>query len=165
MPEAGFVERGAIAVKRTAGRAGQSLVEFAISLTAFLILLVGMVDFGIGLLHYLALRHAAQEGALYGSINPPPAAGSWSCPHVNIDPICDRIASASGESGLLEKMYRGGMTATVSASDGACEGRPLSVTLQYDYPLTMPFLGTILGSNHIRLTARAVNTILLPSCP
>ena len=48
---------------------GQSLVEFAISLVIILWLLAGAVEFGIALFQYIQLRDAAQEGALYGSIN------------------------------------------------------------------------------------------------
>ena len=54
---------------------GQSLVELAISLTFILILLAGVVYFGIGLFYYIAMRDAVQEGALYGSMNPPTASG------------------------------------------------------------------------------------------
>lgn len=148
-----------------AAQRGQSLVEFAISLTVFLILLAGTVDFGIGLFHYIAMRDAAQEGALYGSINPPPLPGSRTCPDFNIDRICERVLTASGQNGIIRDMYDSGMTVTVDTADGVCEGYALTVTLQYDYPLTMPFIGAAIGSDHIRLTAAAVDTILTPSCP
>lgn len=148
-----------------ASKRGQILVEFAVSLTVFLLLLAGTVDFGIGLFHYIAMHDAAQEGALYGSINPPPLTGSWTCPDFNIDRICERVITASGENGLLGKMYASGMSVAVAVPDEACEGHELSVTLQYDYPLTMPFIGAVIGSDHIRLTAAAVDTILTPSCP
>ena len=82
---------------------GQSLVEFAISLTVMLILLAGTVDFGIGLFHYIAMREAAQEGALYGSIAPPPYAGNFNCPNRNIAEICARVVNSSGGSGVIKK--------------------------------------------------------------
>src|SRR5512146_3452737 len=50
---------------------GQSLVELAISLTVMLLLLAGAVTFGMALFSYVAIRDAAQEGALFGSFNPP----------------------------------------------------------------------------------------------
>ena len=49
---------------------GQSLVELAISLTMILILLSGVVEFGIAFFQFIQLRDAVQEGALYGSIHP-----------------------------------------------------------------------------------------------
>ena len=49
---------------------GQSLVELAISLMVILMLLMGAIDFGIALFAYVSMRDAAQEGAVYGSIEP-----------------------------------------------------------------------------------------------
>src|SRR3990172_6767016 len=52
------------------GERGQSLVELALSLTVILLLLAGAVDFSIAYFSFSAMQDAAQEGALYGSINP-----------------------------------------------------------------------------------------------
>src|SRR5262245_39578380 len=49
---------------------GQSLVELSISLVLLLLLLSGAVEFGMAFFQYVQLRDAAQEGALYGSMNP-----------------------------------------------------------------------------------------------
>jgi hypothetical protein len=144
---------------------GQSLLEFAISLTAMLILLAGTVDFGIGLFHYIAMRDAAQEGALYGSISPPTSAGNWDCPNLMVNHICGRLISSSGKNGLIRNMYDSGMTSTITVPGRACEGNTLTVTLAYDYPLSMPFIGTLIGSDTIRLRAAATDTILTPACP
>jgi hypothetical protein len=144
---------------------GQSLVELTISLTVLLLLLAGTVDFGIGLFHYIAMRDAAQEGALYGSINPPPYAGSWDCPNKDIKNICERVINASGANGLIKNIYDSGMIITIAAPDGACEGRGIKVSLAYDYPVSMPFMGAVLGSDTIQLRATVTDTILIPSCP
>lgn len=144
---------------------GQSLVELAISLSVLLILLTGTIDFGIALFHYIAMSEAAQEGALVGSINPPPRAGSWDCPDPSIARVCARVIHATGEDGLIKTMYDSGMTITVSAPDRACEGYKLTVALAYEYPLSMPFLGVALGSDHITLRTASTDTILTPDCP
>jgi Flp pilus assembly protein TadG len=49
---------------------GQSLVELAISITILIFLLAGAVEFGMAFFQFVQLRDAAQEGALYGSMNP-----------------------------------------------------------------------------------------------
>src|SRR5512134_3371043 len=49
---------------------GQSLVELSISLVVLLYLLSGAVEFGLAFFQFVQLRDAAQEGALYGSMNP-----------------------------------------------------------------------------------------------
>ena len=148
----------------SSARKGQSLVEFAISLTVILILLAGTVDFGIGLFHYIAMRDAAQEGALYGSINPPPNAGNWHCPNSQIANICGRILNASGGGGMIKRIYDSGMKINIAVPGSACEGNDITVTLLYDYPISMPFIGAAIGSDTIQLRATATDTILTPSC-
>src|SRR5688500_16859277 len=49
---------------------GQGLVEFAITLPVLLLLLLGTVDLGMGFKTYIALTHAAREGARWISIYP-----------------------------------------------------------------------------------------------
>ena len=135
---------------------GQSLLEFAISLTFMLILLAGVVDFGIGLFEYVAMRDAAQEGALYGSMNPDDLAG-----------IQLRVADASGP-GFIRDLYDAGalnVSITYSGSSPHCEGMGLTVTLLYEHPLSMPFIGSFIGSDRIRLRAAVTDTILTPPCP
>lgn len=170
MSIARLVEQKPVAMKKLIlflppEKKGQSLVEFAISLTVMLILLAGTVDFGIGLFHYIAMREAAQEGALYGSIAPPPYAGNFNCPNRNIAEICARVVNSSGGSGIIKKIYDAGMAITVAVPDGACEGKGITVTLLYEYPITMPFMSAVLGSNHIRLQASVTDVILTPPCP
>lgn len=46
--------------------AGQSLVEFALILPVFVLLLAGMIDFGLGLYSYMTLQTATREGARLG---------------------------------------------------------------------------------------------------
>ena len=143
---------------------GQSLVEFALSLTFMLILLAGAIDFGIGLFEYVAMRDAAQEGALYGSMNPGNTAG-----------IRSRAANASGNGFILERYTSGELTITPSFSGAACEGNGITVTLRYDHPLSVPFIGAFIGAptppcsngkpKCIRLTATVTDTILTPPCP
>jgi Flp pilus assembly protein TadG len=137
---------------------GQSMVEFAISLTFMLILLAGAIYFGIGLFHYVAMRDAAQEGALFGSMNPTNTAG-----------IQTRVADASGP-GLIRDLYdTGQLTVTITYSGAACEGNGITVTLQHDYSLDwLPigsFIEPFVGANFIRLRAAVTDTILTPPCP
>jgi hypothetical protein len=53
-------------VGRRAGR-GQSLVEFAILVPAFMIVIFGMLEFGMVFSHHLSLEYATREGARVGS--------------------------------------------------------------------------------------------------
>ena len=55
-------------------RRGQSLVEFALVLPLFLLILAGIVDFGMGLATSITVTNATREGARLGTVNPSSAA-------------------------------------------------------------------------------------------
>ncbi len=139
---------------------GQSLVELAISLTIILMLLSGAVDFGMAFFSYTAMRDAAQEGALYGSFNPR-----------DIQGIIYRVQRSS--TSPVDFSDSSKVTINVSPTNGIsaeCQGTTggtvngVQVTVHYDYPLVMPFLGAFIGSQTIPLTATVTDTILSPQC-
>lgn len=137
---------------------GQSLVELAISLTAILVLLAGAVDFSMAFFSYVALRDAAQEGALYGSMNP-----------TDTDGIENRVRAAS--SNPVDLTDTGAVNVAVVVNGDDCEGfsggvpNSITVSVTYDYPISMPFVGAIVGAQQIPLTATVTDTILQPACP
>ena len=52
---------------RRARTRGQSLVEFALGVPLFMLLLLGMVEFGFVFTHHIGLEYASREGARMGS--------------------------------------------------------------------------------------------------
>jgi hypothetical protein len=134
------------------GERGQSLVELALSLTIILLLLAGAVDFSIAYFSFSAMQDAAQEGALYGSINPTDEAG-----------IITRVRSASTTP--VDLSNEDLVDVVVTLPGDACEGNEIRVNLVYDYPISMPFIGSIIGSQKITLNASVTDTILQPVCP
>jgi len=54
---------------------GQSLVEFAIILPVFLLILFAILDFGRAVYAYHVVANAAREGARFGQISPEDTAG------------------------------------------------------------------------------------------
>jgi Flp pilus assembly protein TadG len=133
---------------------GQSLVELAVSLTFILLLLSGVVDLGRAFFTYMALRDAAQEGALYGSINPADSSG-----------IENRIYNSSNMLNNLKSDSAASTTVQVKPLGSVCAGSGLEVSVSYNnFPLTMPFMGTIAGKQTMRLKATVTDTILQPVC-
>jgi len=130
---------------------GQSLVELAMSLTIIMMLLAGAVDFSIAYFSFSAMQDAAQEGALYGSINPTDEAG-----------IVTRVRSAS--TNPVDLSDAGLVDVVVTVSGDSCEGDEVRVNVIYDYPVSMPFIGAIIGSQQITLNASVTDTILQPAC-
>jgi len=131
------------------GERGQSLVELGISLVILLYLLAGAAEFGVLFFQFVQLRDAAQEGALYGSMNPADTSG-----------ITARVQGSSTSPIDLTTI-----TPTVTYSGAVCEGNGITVTLTYNHQIFMPFMAQILGNSFIPLTANVTDTILRPVCP
>ena len=134
---------------------GQSLVELAISLTILLYLLSGAVEFGIAFFQFVQLRDAAQEGALFGSINPADLAG-----------IELRARSASDSPIDLTDTTAVQVDIDPIPSGANCEGvgNAIEVTVSFDHDVFMPFMSTFIGDK-IPLSASVTDTILSPPCP
>ncbi|MCC7118869.1 MAG: pilus assembly protein [Anaerolineales bacterium] len=144
---------------------GQSLVELAISLPVILLLMIGAVDFGLAIYAYLSIRDAAQEGALYASINPG-----------NTAEIENRTRAINPQEGTgiyfqpvkLNDEERVKITVTVTGKK--CEGitngavNSVSVNVKYRYPLIVPFANLLMGAKTIPLEASATNVIIQPAC-
>lgn len=138
---------------------GQSLVELSISLVLLLMLLSGAVEFGIAFFQFVQLRDAAQEGALFGSMNPPASAADAAQETV----IADRAKAASQNP--INLQTDPAVTVTVDVTDGQyCEGGALQVEITYQHKIFMPFLPQIIGSS-LPLKATVTDTILTPVCP
>ncbi|MBM3181966.1 MAG: pilus assembly protein [Chloroflexi bacterium] len=135
---------------------GQSLVELAISLMIMLLLLLGAVEFSLALFQYVTIRDAAQEGAIYGSINPTDESGI-------------QYRAVATASDVLPQLTINDVDVTIHGDDceGTTSGSPnsLTVTITFAHPITFPIVGPMIGSNTINLTASVTNTILQPTCP
>jgi len=145
-------------MKKNKNERGQSLVEMAVSLVLLLLLLSGAVEFGMAFFQFIQLRGAAQEGALYGSINPDQTAN-----------IISRVQGASTSPINLAteatiEISIDGVPSTNTSGYAAidCEGHGLEVKVSYVHKIFMPFIPKVLGTNTIPLSAKVTDTILSP---
>jgi Flp pilus assembly protein TadG len=145
---------------------GQSLIEFAITLPILVLLLLGTVDFGMGIFSYSMLRDAAQEGAFYGSFNPQNT--------VEIENRARNISPRSEDeifSSPIKLRDTDEIKVDVQILGEACQGatngvaNTIQVDVTYRYPILMPFIGQLIGSETIPLKGTATNIILQPPCP
>jgi len=139
---------------------GQSLMEMAISLVAIIILLAGIVDLGRAIFTFISLRDAAQEGLVYAAIYPFPC-----------DRVRQRIDAALDGTPVsyrqVQYFYDGAFhgcdladPAKVSANTEA------RVTVaQTDFPITMPFLGALIGRQTIEIKAVITGAVMRPVSP
>lgn len=128
---------------------GQSLVELAISLTVILILLSGVVEFGIAFFQYIQLLDATQEGALYGSVHP------YDTEHIE-----ERVRAASDSPIDLQSDDVLVVIKIVDESPDGCSGDAIEVHAQYAHKVFMPFLSALIGNEYIYLHAKVVDTVL-----
>ncbi len=135
---------------------GQSFVELAVSLVLLLVLLAGTVDVGRLFYVYIPMRDAAQEGTVVGSAFP-----------THCDQVVDRVVSNLIDPSTVDVNVYVNDKACNLASEAteACTGNEIRVeVIDYDFPVTMPFLGTFLGRQTLKVTAGASGTILRPPC-
>lgn len=131
---------------------GQSLTEFAFSLIIILLLLVGIVDAARALFTWMMLRDASQEGALYASISP-----------CDINQIRNHVRESSP---MVRDLNLSPADIIVTLIGSHCTGGGVRVWVTNpNFRLTMPFLGAIIGSQTIRISAMTTDTILAPKCP
>lgn len=128
----------------------QSLVELAISLTIIVFLLSGVIEFGIAFFQFVQMQDAAQEGAVYGSINPTDEAGIRARVRAVVNDPFD-LGITDGDISITD-------------NGGRCEGYAITVTINYNHLVTMPLISAITGPT-IPLRASVTDTILQPSCP
>ncbi len=155
--------------RRPTSERGQSLVELSISLLVLLYLLSGAVEFGLAFFQFVQLRDAAQEGALYGSMNPTDGTdGSLIETRVrgaSSSPIVLSDTSKVSVSILIDNVLVWRDYASQGSNpSGACEGHAITVLVEFDHTVFMPFMSQIIGPT-VPLNAEVTDTILSPVCP
>lgn len=137
-------------VPHTQTEKGQSLVEMAVALVILLLLVGGVVDLGRAFFSTMTLRDAVQEGALYGSVDP-----------TNTTSIKNHVLASS--SRIPDMITSDDITVEILGDP--CTGNRIRVTANYDdFPITMPFMGAILGTQTYPLSATVTDSILRPGC-
>jgi TadE-like protein len=118
---------------------GMALVEFALVLPLILFVSLGAVDLGRGLISYMELEQAAQEGAMYGSFAPG-------------DPVDIENRVRSSADGLVDLA-----DAAAVAVDVTCPSGKIKVELQHELNLFTPLVGEFLGGS-LSLRADAIGS-------
>jgi Flp pilus assembly protein TadG len=141
--------RRTVTASRTARRhrSGQSLVEFAVVLPVFLLVLAGILDFGLGLYSQMTIINAAREGARFGVVD--------TSTSTLVSDVKARVASMSG--GLDQSKLN--VTVTCQRPSGSsftsCSGTQwqpgdgVLVTVHYDYSMLWP----LAFGNHLDLSS------------
>jgi len=143
---------------RRIGRAedGAAAVEMAVSITALLIAIIGMMKMCVAIYSYHYTSEAAREGARYAIVRGYTASSTQTA-CVAYETSCmtsaDNISSyvkALGYPALIpanmtvSTSWTGFPTGVTCAPDGNCRnaGNMVTVTVQYAFPLSIPFVGS-----------------------
>jgi hypothetical protein len=147
--------------KSTYSSKAQSLVEFTMTATLLMFVLLAVSDFGLAFLSWITLRDAAQEGAVYGSVYPP--YNGDSLPFIRA-----RVRFAATSPINLENLPNSHISVSIIGTDGEsagdpCPGNAIRVNVTYDYHFISPMIGKIFGNDkgEIPISASVTNTILL----
>jgi Flp pilus assembly protein TadG len=128
--------------RRTRGDRGVALVEFAIVMPLFFLLVFGIMEFGYAYFQQLDLRHGAREGARLAAVNykttATPSASDQTTEIVN--ELCDRMDSGTS---ISVRIVQDGSAAT---------GQEFTTTLTKPLQQLTGFLGFALDGKTISST-------------
>jgi Flp pilus assembly protein TadG len=143
------------------GERGQALMEFALVIPIFLLLLVGLFDLGRGVFSYNTLTNAAREGARLAIVN---------------QDVPSIVAHAKAQSAIVElddPSVKVGFY-QVNAADGSpnmnkpCNPVAVSclavVSFEATYRPITPIISSFLFPSGVTMTAKSVLTVEY-SCP
>jgi hypothetical protein len=139
------------------------LTEFALSLVFLLTLVAGVADLGRMFFAYIIIRDAAQEGAVYGSIADKNDLAAFEAGVENR--VKEAFADPDNPGDTPIDISKLSVQTTLIGPTCAAPGSGVNVKVDYEVPVTMPFLGMIIGSQEMKMTATVENAILSPACP
>ena len=125
-------------MRRFRSRAGSQVVEFALILPLLLILVFGVIDFGIAMYDKAVVTNASREGARAGIVFAPTRLTNADIVNV-VNTYCQNYLITFGAPSTVQ---------TTVARTGLTSGSTLTVTVQYHYDYSvisylLPGLGAL----------------------
>ncbi len=109
------------------GEKGQALVEFALLVPIFLMLLFAIVDFGMGFHSWITVTNSAREGARLGAVQ------------ATEQQIIDRVHDTAD---LIDEDTNMSVVVVNAYPDGQ-QGESVTVTVDYNYDLITPLASLV----------------------
>jgi Flp pilus assembly protein TadG len=120
----------------------QSLLEFALILPMLLILVFGIIDFGMGLRAYISVSAATREGARYASVGNPggtfTSGGSGECNGSTSTTAVGRVCKTLDGLNLADIS-----SVAVTYPNGHAPGNSVHVSASYHYHYITPVHGIV----------------------
>jgi len=134
-------------MKKLPNEKGQSLMEMGLTMVFLLLFLSGIVEFARVFMIYSALRVGSQEGAFYAMVRPD-----------DLEGIEKRARDATDTPIDLHDTEK--VTVQVEHYMNPSGRKEAKVTVSYNFDITMPFLGAVLGTQQIPLNATSVVAVM-----
>jgi Flp pilus assembly protein TadG len=126
-------------------RRAQSMVEFALLVPVFVLLVFGMVDLGVAVFSYGTLTHGTQTAAAYASLH---------CSYTGTSYTAAQLGQQVITAGTLLQAPNLTVTAT-AASACTTPGMPITVTSTYLYHPLTPMLQAFMPAGGLPLQTTA----------
>lgn len=141
---------------------GAVLVEFALVLFPLLLMLLGMLQFGIMLNAKIDQTHLASSGARYAAVNQNPGASDATLPA----PTLQEYIKAQGDTGDLRANAEVCVDYPPNAESGTSglPGDPVKVAMSYTYDL-LPLIGDNFSTPLSTVTIEGNATMRLEAVP
>jgi hypothetical protein len=149
-------------------RRGQSLVEFALILPVFLLVLMGILDLGRAVYYSSTLSNTARETARRGIVD-------QTC--ANLSDVANQRSVGMEDVGIGIQ-WRTAVTETLIGDCPLLGGETeagvndlIHVTLDYDYNAATPIIGNLIGTIHMQaeskfpIEAECVDDATPANCP
>lgn len=117
---------------------GQSLTEFALILPIFLILVFGIIDFGMGLRAYITVAQATREGARYGIVGNQAGSFPADCNGSTQNSIVGKVCTTMDGLNLANVQTVETTCPTTSSTPPCNPGDPVRVRAEYRYQYITP---------------------------
>lgn len=137
---------------------GQAMVEFALIAPLFIMLVAGIIQFGIALNFWLDMQRIANQGARWAAVN------NWppDCPRGSTYADCDGDPNPTLQQTLRDEILSVGLEDSASIEicfpNGTSQGNPVQVRLEAPFTL-VPILGfgtiTLAADATMRLEQKA----------
>lgn len=156
--------------RRQMGKAkdsGQTLVEFALSCSLFLLLLLGTMDFGYLFYTKLTLQNAVRQAGRYAITGQCVTNGNGTCSLTRYNSIVQTLQTSS--MGLLNSSNTSDINITCTNNGGGCPnnaggpGDIITITVTYPYSfLTAPVAQFFAGGKYMFTVSAAFNNEPFP---
>ena len=128
--------------------AAQGTVELAVSLIVILVVLAGIVDISRTIITKMQLQDAAEEGVVYAMAFP------HNCTQIQYRVLQNLTKVKNATLSSVNVSYN---NVACTTATGNVKGQLIKVSIANSFPVSMPFLGTVIGSARtIQVDAKGV---------